>query len=139
MATAAESRKPKSRQEKAAEILAGLAHFTGGDERFSHYLRRMNYTGGIQYLAEAAGAYWLIDAVASHQNSRKIRENQRLQEFQLWELKVAADRSAIVTCREDSGSDDKPIIRQRIEYTDFPLDEIRLYVEGGVLLLPSEH
>jgi len=27
---------------------------------------------------------------------------------------------------------------QRIEYTDFPLDSVKLYVEGGTLMLSSE-
>ena len=28
---------------------------------------------------------------------------------------------------------------QEIHYTDFPLDEITIWVEGNIVLLPSEH
>ena len=31
------------------------------------------------------------------------------------------------------------IITQEIPYTDFPLDEIKFYLIGGVILLPSEY
>ena len=51
----------------------------------------------------------------------------------------------MLTCKADSGC--QPVITQMIEYTDFPLPEIRLYVEQGwvgdreakVLILTSEH
>jgi hypothetical protein len=34
----------------------------------------------------------------------------------------------------------KELARQEIEFTDFPLEEgIKLYLSGGVLLLPSEY
>ncbi len=33
----------------------------------------------------------------------------------------------------------KPPVIQQIEYTDFPLPEIRLYVCDNVLMLPSEY
>ena len=60
------------------------------------------YTDGIKYLAENGGAYWLIDAISSYQNDRKIKNNYRLQDFQLWELKKVG-KGCVLTCREDSG------------------------------------
>jgi hypothetical protein len=45
---------------------------------------------------------------------------------------VVADRQAVLTCREDSRV--KPCVEQAIEYTDLPLDYLKLQVEGGVLL-----
>jgi len=128
-----------SREALADEIANGLAQFYGGDELYRHMLG-IRYTTGVRYLAERAGAYWLIDAIASYQSGRKVRNNRRLQEFQLWELTVdLAARSCVLTCKEDSGEHEKPVITQEIEYTDFPLDYIKLYMEDGVLLLPSEH
>jgi hypothetical protein len=118
-----------------------LDQFRGGDEKYAHWLRRLVYSEGVYYMAERAGAHWLIDIVASYQMHKKVKNNKRLQEFQLWELKVKTDKnggkSAVVTLREDTG--EPVVIRQKIEYTDFPLDYIKLYVEGGTLLLPSEH
>lgn len=47
------------------------------------------YTDGVKYLAEKAGAYWLIEAIFSH---------NRREHFQYWKLNLnAADRGAILT------------------------------------------
>ena len=44
-----------------------LRHFTGGVTRYRHGLnRRVIYTEGVQFLAEKAGAYGLIDVIASY-------------------------------------------------------------------------
>ncbi len=41
-----------------------LAQFTGSQEFYRHALSGgCNYTEGVQYLAEAGGAYWLLDAI----------------------------------------------------------------------------
>ena len=128
--------------EKKPKELPDLSMHYGSSEYFQHWLplwngTKMVYTEGIKHLADAVGAYWLIDAIASHQTDKRLVRSQRLREFQLWELKVKPDRSCTLTCRADSN--EAPVITQEIEYTDFPLDEITLYVEGDVLLLPSEH
>lgn len=118
-----------------------LHQFQGGDEKYVHFLRKLVYTEGVKYMADVGEAYWLIDAIMSHQIDPKIKNNTRLRQFQLWELKVHPDdadfRSAVLTCREDT--DEPPVIQQDITLTDFPLDYIKLYVEGDTLMLPSEH
>jgi hypothetical protein len=50
------------------ELLTNLAQFTGTTQWYKHPLYRgLLYTDGIQYLAENAGCYWLIDYVFSNQ------------------------------------------------------------------------
>jgi hypothetical protein len=115
------------------ELENALAHFTGSEEWFKH-LSGLLYTSGVQYLAENAGAYWLIDAIASWQV--KARKESRLRDFQLWTLEVADDKTAILTCHYDQ---DDPAFNQKIPYTDFPIKSIRLYVQNGTILLPSEY
>jgi len=41
------------------------------------------------------------------------------------------------TCREDTGA--KPLIRQSIEFSDFSLDYIKIWVIDKVALLPPEY
>ena len=68
-----------------------------------------------------------------------------LRDIQFWTLEVTEKdgrRSAVLTCRADSG--EKPAITQEIEYTDFDLPKIDLWVEPldentCVILLPNEH
>lgn len=110
---------------------ADLAHFTGSEQWYRHALmRNIMYTEGVQYLAEKAQAYWLIDKVATLQHVPKIRAH----EFQSWKL-VVTNNTATLTCSVD----DVVLHSEHITFTDFPLDEIELWVEGNVILLPSEH
>jgi hypothetical protein len=115
----------------ARELEAALSGFTGSETLYQHWLR-VCYTEGVRYLAERAGAYWFVDAVASHQRGRLAREG-----FQVWTLAVAPDRTAVLECRADDGA---PVLkRQHIPFTDFPLPSVKLYLAGGVLMLPSEY
>ena len=115
-----------------SKLESELAHFTGTENYYRSALRLL-YTDGVKYLADRAKAYWLIDAIASWQPTVRPIEN----EFQVWELKVNDDRTAELSVRADSG--EPVIVEQRIDYTDFPLKSIRLYVQRGVLFLPSEY
>ena len=108
-----------------------LSQFIGSEHLYPHFTRLLNHTDGIQYLAEKAGAFWLIDVVASWQP--KVRNEP----FQLWSIKVHDDDTATVEMRRDSGL--KPIVTQEISYTDFPLKEFEWYVCDSTMLLKSEY
>ena len=97
-----------------------------------HYWRNealcFQYTDGIKFLWESCEAYWLLTAISSY---------NRKEPFQLWQLKIKENCSAVLTMQEDSG---QPFnVKQEIAYTDFPLPEIQLYLIDGILLLPSEY
>lgn len=110
-----------------------LAQFTGTENYYRHTLfTPIKYTDGVKYLAEEAGAYWLLDKVATNQLNPKIRR----EEFQSWKLRVGHNNTAVLTCDDGNGN---IIHTEDITFTDFPLPEIDLWVEGGVILLPSEH
>lgn len=117
----------------AEEITATLDQFVGSENLYKHWLG-IHYTDGVKYLATVAKAYWLIDAVASHQD-RRLLSNPMLREFQIWRL-VVENNSATLICEEDT---DVEVRRQEIPYTDFPLPEITLYLLQKVLMLPSEN
>jgi len=119
---------------EAPELRSELASFTGTTTYYRHLSRLIVYTDGVRYLAEIAKAYWLIDQIAFAQP--RALKDAWLREFQLWELHVAEDRSATLICSRDS---EDVAFTIRIPSTDFPMDYVKLYVEGGVLLLPSEH
>ena len=112
---------------------ADLAQFTGTEHWYRHTLNRsILYTDGVQYMAETGGAYWLVDTIALMQLEKHIAA----QDFQLWILSVLPDRSALLVCQDGN---DNTVHKKVIVFTDFPLDEIKLYVTGGVILLPSEY
>jgi hypothetical protein len=112
---------------------AGLRQFTGSENWCRHAINRnVLYTDGAQYVAEAGGAYWLLDEIAIFQRDGRIAA----EEFQVWTLKVRQDRTATMTCDDGNG---RIVYSEIIEYTDFPLDGIALWFTNNTIYLPSEH
>ena len=104
-----------------------LEQFTGSEHYYQHWTGFGVYTDGVKYLADKCRAHWLIDAILSY---------RRKEPFQIWELKVN-DKKAVLTMKEDIG---QPIlVTQKIGFTDFPLESIKLYFIDSVLLLTSEY
>ncbi len=123
-----------------------LSQFHGDLVRYRHQLnRRVIYTPGVQHIAEAGGAYWLIDAIASYLTpsylAEAIRRDGRIADLHFWDLNVAEDDSAVLEARADSPCE--PFVQQRIPYTDFPLDSVSIWAgyddRHWTLYLPSEH
>ncbi|RXG91628.1 DUF6876 family protein [Bradyrhizobium zhanjiangense] len=116
---------------------ADLQQFTGGTGHWYRHnlVRGITYTDGVKYMAERAGAYWLIDEIALAQ----IGEPRvKAEPFQAWKLRVA-DSKATLTCDDGNGN---IVFSKAIDFTDFPLDQIDIWVEEGdgrVILLPCEH
>lgn len=124
---------------------ADLHQFTGDDVRYKHsFNRRVIYTPGVQYLAQKAHAYWLIDAIVSYYGSDVMNEamkrDERLQWMHFWRLDVKSS-SAVLFANADAG--EPAFITQEIPFTDFPLDHIEIWsaFDGNLwtLFLPSEH
>jgi hypothetical protein len=111
-----------------------LAHFTGSEQWYRHALvRKVVYTDGARHVAEAGGAYWLIDEIAFGQSVPAVAA----EEFQVWNLSVdLAAMTAVLTC--DDGND-RVVFTKQIGFTDFPLAEIRFYFTDDTILLPSEY
>lgn len=112
---------------------ADLRQFTGTEFWYRHpFKRTILYTDGVKYMAETGGAYWLIDEIVFAQAEQRIAAVP----FQFWTLKVCADHTATLTCEN---GDCTIISTKELTFTDFPLDEIRLYFTDNVILLPSEY
>ena len=118
---------------KSPTLLDNLAQFTG-TERYYRINRECVLTDGAQYLAETAGAYWLMEAAASY-----LLELGTDDWFVLVRL-VVNDSKASLTLEDGSGG---VRAQQDIGYTDFPLREQIIYAcwdtEHWVLMLPSEY
>jgi len=114
------------------QIREEMNQFIGTTSYYRHPLFGIIYTDGIKFLAEQCQCYWLIDAVASWQTNKKVKE----QEFQVYKLKVNEDRSAVLNIEDGNYN---IIATQNFEFTDFPLEEIDLWFANNVLYLPSEH
>ncbi len=111
-----------------------LTQFTGTEQWYRHGINRaVVFTDGAKYVADTAGAYWLLDEIAIIQPyNRRIAGEA----FQVWKLMVHDDRSATLTCDDGNGT---IIYTKHIPFTDFPLEEITFYFTDNVILLPSEY
>ena len=125
----------------AQDLKNALAEYSGGETftRVSPLYPDFVATEGVVFLAENAGAFWLLDVIASH----------------LPAVKAAGEMFAVVLLERDvegSGAvfrlvDDVPAevvyVEQVIEYTDFPLPSIKLYLatdgEYWTVMLPGEY
>ncbi|MFZ2338748.1 MAG: DUF6876 family protein [Bacteroidales bacterium] len=91
-------------------------------------------TDGCKFIRDQCNAYWLFDAILSYQCDYRLSGIN----FQIWELRQQKkDLTWLLTCRADKGK--KTLINQSVEYSDFPLDHIKLWVIDKVALLPSEY
>jgi len=130
------------REQLTADLESNLPHFTGTESytnlRYPWLRSRFLLTEGAKYLAETAKAFWLMDAIASHQTNTKVAEEP----FQVWKLAVDEKKQATLTCTDGN---ETVLVRQEIPLTDFPLSEITLYAEqsdylaGRVMMLTSEY
>ena len=121
--------------------LDDLAQFTGTSKYYRTDFYPFLFTDGIKYIAENGEAFWLLDAIASWQEEPIIKNDTDLNRIQFWRLTVFPDRSAVLDCERDL---DDVVISQPIPYTDFPLDQIMVFLcdmgtPYGVLILPSEY
>ena len=115
------------------DLINGLDHFYGSEifyyqPMYSQY----RYTEGVKYLAENAGAYWLLDYIFSNQSEPSIKA----EEFQVWEIALGNDSNAVI--RVEDGNKNK-VKHFDLTFTDFPLDKYSLWFVNGTLLLPSEY
>lgn len=122
--------------DKAIEILNTLPQFTGTERyyRWSVIFQKCLLTDGTKYLADEAQCYWLMDVVASH--LRKYGDT-----FGVARLVRNAQGEGVTFFLEDGN--DHVIAKQEIEYSDFPLPSIVLYVtwdtQNWTIMLPSEY
>jgi hypothetical protein len=119
------------------DIKTTLSQFHGTSQYHKHLFPGKSplvLTDGCKYIRDSCNAYWLFDAILSYQCDKALKGIN----FQIWELKrVKVDLSWLLTCKEDINK--KTIIRQSIEFSDFPIDYIRIWVIDKVALLPSEY
>jgi hypothetical protein len=108
-----------------------LAQFTGTETWYRHPLNRyLLYTEGVQFFAEKAGCYWLLDIVATELFRLQVAEP-----FLHVKL-IVDDGEADIVVDDGDGS---AVFRRHIQFTDAPPGDWRFYLTDNVVLLPSEY
>jgi len=98
------------------------------------------YTDGVQYLASKYEVYWLIADIGLHIKSQpKLKANFDFQKWVLKRLPASGGQisDSFMLIAED-GNYNK-LFEILIPFSDFKANEVTLWFESGVLILPSEH
>ena len=111
-----------------------------GTERYYRYVRPLLVTDGVKFLADNAHCYWLLDMVWSYLPAlRKSGDTF----FVVVLTKDGVEAPGAVLSIQDDVPPSKTYATQAVEFTDFPLDEIVLYLSATedefVLMLRSEY
>ena len=113
--------------------LSQLSLFTG-TEHYYRINRKCLLTDGTKYIAEGAGAFWLMDTAASY--LIELGTDDWFVQIVL----VVTGSKAVLTLEDGNGY---VRARQEIPYTDFPIPQQTLYAcwdgEHWVIMLPSEY
>lgn len=111
----------------------------GFDTVYKHSLRpKVVYSEGVKFVAETCEAYWLIDVLYSHITPRLLADG-----FAVMTLKLNKTGSGAKFEANDGGKGKaKRLAVQNIPFTDFPVREIKFFIEGtdddGYVLMLAE-
>ena len=98
-----------------------LSQFSG-TENYYRIMPNVLMTDGAKFVADKGGAYWLMTAIASY-----LTEFTEKESFIVANLKVTRTANACTALLKLDDGNDNVLAEQFIEYTDFELDEIKLY------------
>jgi hypothetical protein len=118
-------------EDHSARLRADLVAFIGTENWHRHPINRsMLLTDGVIYFADQAGAWWLLDIVAT-----EIFRIQATHPFLVIDLDVNDGKADIRV----SDGNDLVLFERHIHFTDAPAGNWRFYLTDNVVLLPSEY
>ncbi|WP_026715221.1 DUF6876 family protein [Flavobacterium daejeonense] len=121
-----------------------LQGYCGGEQLFVNPVTKLKYTEGVKEIAKNTESYWFLDIIASYQ--KKLMEEG----FQVWKLEreysfTTVNDQKFIDERKDSfnviceDGNNRILIKQHIEFSDFTFDEYTVWCVDGVVLLPVEY
>jgi hypothetical protein len=120
--------------ERAAKVRSIMAYTTGTEAYHRLSLAPLNCTDSIKYIAEAVGAFWLVEAVACEYTRPRAQEYR---DFLVVEFHVEPGGRAWIHLRPDTGA--QSVATQEIPFTDFPVGLWKFYIVDGVLMCPGDY
>ena len=121
------------------EFERAMTGFFGTSNYYEHKVTddiKFLLTDGCNWIREAAEAGWLFDEILFNQPRPEVKDLP----FQVWILwKETADGETDWVLRCEDGNDNTVLVQMLMEAVDFRIDEIRIWVVGGLAMLPSEY
>ena len=123
---------------QSRQLIDQLQGFCGSTTCYKISLVQAHYTEGIKYLADHAQCHWLITDAAVVCKSLKNKSNFIVILFKRNSTSVQerTHKEAKITYANGNGI---ILYEQEYEFTDFPLDELRLFFVDDMLMLPNEY
>lgn len=122
----------------APEIITNLAQFHGTEQYHGYRLfgaPPLKLTDGVFYLVNAAQCCWLLDIIGS-----VFKKLRALDHFHSITLTRKGRGAVFIAEGADPETGEARVdYRQEIEFTDFPLPEIKLFFQDDVVMLPGEY
>jgi len=123
---------------KANEIELELERFYGSEMRYPIPILRTWFTDGIKYLMEAAECFWLVLDTSTIGKSLMDKSRFITVDFRKC-LETEVERPESTAVIEYSDGNGNILETHKYNFTDFPLDRIRLYFIDDTLMLTSEY
>lgn len=112
--------------------LKALTGFCGTEQYYR--VLGFNVTDGIHYIMENGYSYLVTDLLAYFMFKPKLRDSAFLVIVYSVNLET---KTGVVTVREDTG---QPVLyRQKYDYTNAKVAELKLFFCSGVLMLAGEY
>ena len=115
---------------KKEEFKNDLAQFTGTFQYHKLTLLPLLATDGVEYFADKAEAFWLINDIATI-TCLKLKNEPFIV------VKAKSENNKAVVEYEDG--DYNPLFKQKYDYTDLIPGEWKFFVYNNVIMLPSEY
>ena len=121
------------------EFERAMAGFFGTSNYYEHKVTddiKFLLTDGCNWIREAAEARWLFDEILFNQ----LRSEIKSLSIQVWVLVQNSDKEDnqwMLRCED--GNYNTVLVQMITEAVDFPIDEIRIWVVGGVAMLSTEY
>jgi hypothetical protein len=117
-----------------------LFSYYNGTSAYTDYGNYM-LTDGVTDIAKETSSFWFLDVIISHQLKLKEEEFQSwtlIREMELTEDGEVESRTNVfmIICSDGNYIDLK---KQKVPFSDFPYDSYTIWLQNGVLFLPSEN
>ena len=122
----------KKNMERHAEHMAN-DHYKHcyGSEGGHRYIGDIVITDGIKEVAEKEECFWFLDIIISYQFYPEFKNATD----QVWELNRIKDCEFEVIASDTYGN---ILVIQKIPFSDFFFQELKVYMKDKIILLPSE-
>lgn len=123
---------------KANEIELELERFIGSEIVYQIPILKTRFTAGIKYLMQVAECFWLV--LDSSTIGKSLMDKSRFICIDYSKCsKKENENSGHAALIEYTDGNGNILETNKYNFTDFPLDQIRLYFIDGTLMLTSEY